>query len=49
MFVFHLQLHDRLVAIVDSDKFLTQLKSLHDESVDEFPFKEASGSLCFFF
>ncbi|XP_057490565.1 uncharacterized protein LOC130776383 [Actinidia eriantha] len=40
-------LHDRLVATVDSDKFLTQLKSLHDESVDgtgfKFPFKEASG------
>ncbi|XAR62793.1 hypothetical protein NMG60_11017673 [Bertholletia excelsa] len=39
-------LYDRLVATVDSEKFLTQLKSLYDESLDEngskFPFKEAS-------
>ncbi|CAL5384973.1 unnamed protein product [Camellia sinensis] len=41
-------LYDRLVATVESEKFLTQLKSLHDESVDgigsKFPFKEASGA-----
>lgn len=37
----------RLVATVDSEEFLTQLKSLHDQSVDGsgvmFPFKEATG------
>ncbi|KAL9449820.1 hypothetical protein AB3S75_011699 [Citrus x aurantiifolia] len=40
-------LHARLVATVDSEEFLTQLKSLHDKSVDGtgimFPFKEATG------
>uniref|UniRef100_A0A5B6YHU7 Uncharacterized protein n=1 Tax=Davidia involucrata TaxID=16924 RepID=A0A5B6YHU7_DAVIN len=40
-------LYNRLVATIDSKKFLTQLKSLHHESVDgtgcKFPFKEASG------
>ncbi|KAA8546398.1 hypothetical protein F0562_002863 [Nyssa sinensis] len=41
-------LHNRLVATIDSEKFLAQLKSLHQESVDgnncKFPFKEASGA-----
>lgn len=39
-----LQLHDRLMASVDSTKFLNQLQSLlpHGASC-EFPFKEASG------
>lgn len=41
-------LHARLVASLDSEKFLNQLKSLTEESVDEsgckFPFKEASGT-----
>uniref|UniRef100_A0A5B6YHR8 RRP15-like protein n=1 Tax=Davidia involucrata TaxID=16924 RepID=A0A5B6YHR8_DAVIN len=41
-------LYARLAATVHSKKFLTQLKSLHHESVDgtgcKFPFKEASGA-----
>ncbi|KAE9456756.1 hypothetical protein C3L33_11339, partial [Rhododendron williamsianum] len=41
-------LYDQLVTTVDSEKFLTQLKSLQGESVDgtgyKFPFKEASGA-----
>ncbi|KAL6962138.1 hypothetical protein U1Q18_037092 [Sarracenia purpurea var. burkii] len=41
-------LHDHLMATVESEKFLTQLKSLHDQSVNgsgfKFPFKEASGA-----
>ncbi|TXG52972.1 hypothetical protein EZV62_022141 [Acer yangbiense] len=40
-------LYARLVATVDSEKFLTRLKSLHQASVNgtgnEFPFKEATG------
>ncbi|CAK9184539.1 unnamed protein product [Ilex paraguariensis] len=42
------QLHDRLLATVDSTSFLNQLKSLHEKSADgtgcEFLFKEASGA-----
>ncbi|CAK9156936.1 unnamed protein product [Ilex paraguariensis] len=41
-------LHDRLLATVDSTSFLSQLKSLHEKSADgtgcKFPFKEASGA-----
>lgn len=38
------------MATVDSEEFLTQLKSLHDKSVDGtgimFPFKEATAYRC---
>ncbi|CAK9169045.1 unnamed protein product [Ilex paraguariensis] len=41
-------LHNRLVATVDSTSFLSQLKYLHEKSVDgtgyKFPFKDASGT-----
>lgn len=41
-------LYARLLATVDSDKFLTKVKSLHQASVNgtcsEFPFKEPTGS-----
>lgn len=40
-------LHERLVSAVDSESFLTKLKSLRDESMNgaakEFPFKEPTG------
>lgn len=38
------QLHDRLMASVDSTKFLNQLQSLQADGAScNFPFKEASG------
>ncbi|KAK9270231.1 hypothetical protein L1049_025808 [Liquidambar formosana] len=41
-------LYARLVTTVDSDKFLTKVKSLHEASADgasyQFPFKEATGA-----
>jgi hypothetical protein len=44
-----LQLYSRLVATVDSENFLTKIKSLQQASVNEtgiqFPFKEATGLL----
>lgn len=46
-FTSRLQLHDRLVASLDSAKFLDQLKSLQEELVNdsgcEFSSREASG------
>jgi hypothetical protein len=40
-------LHDRLMETMESEKFLSQLESLHQKSVDgdcDFPFKEASDT-----
>lgn len=46
------QLYVRLVATVDSEHFLTRLKSLQQASSNgtsyEFPFKEATGFLLYF-
>lgn len=47
------QLYARLVATVDSEKFLNEIKSLNEASKDgisyEFPFREATGFFFFHF
>lgn len=47
------QLYARLVATVDSEKFLNEIKSLNEASKDgisyEFPFREATGFFLSYF